>query len=58
MSLISLHDLRSRKAISNADYWMANGFELGSIGKAFLTIFEGLLHTSFGTQVCGPTWKI
>ena len=55
MPLISLHDLRSRKAISNADYGMVNGFELGSIGKAFLTIFEGLLHTSFGTQVCGPT---
>ena len=40
MSLIPLHDLHSRKAVSNADYLMVNGFELGSIGNAFLTIFE------------------
>ena len=50
-SLISLHDLRSRNTVSTADSWMIDSFELGSIGKVFLTFCEGL----FGTQVFHPS---
>ena len=41
--------------MSSADKLMVYGFELESIDKAFLAIFEGLVHTSYGTQLFDAT---